>query len=107
MFEAIIGVIVGSLIWLAAATLGNMLVRVLMPGGEGAEKCSVIPDGQVRRDHGRPNDTPVRQPGEISFLIKLPGNAFGGDASATFYDAGGRRIRGPLAATLEGQRVVP
>jgi hypothetical protein len=45
--------------------------------------------------------------GEISFLIKVTGDAFGGDASATFYDAAGRRIRGPLAATLEGQRVAP
>ena len=45
--------------------------------------------------------------GEISFLIKATGNAFSGTASATFYDAEGRRLRGPLAATLEGQRVVP
>jgi hypothetical protein len=45
--------------------------------------------------------------GEISFLIKVTGNAFSGAASATFYDAEGRRLRGPLAATLEGQRVVP
>lgn len=45
--------------------------------------------------------------GEISFLIKASGNAFSGTASAIFYDADGRRLRGPLAATLEGQRVVP
>lgn len=45
--------------------------------------------------------------GEISFRIKVAGNAFAGDASAAFYDAAGRRIRGPLAATLEGHRVVP
>jgi len=45
--------------------------------------------------------------GEISFQIRVTGNAFGGDASATFYDAAGRQIRGPLAATLEGQRVAP
>jgi hypothetical protein len=45
--------------------------------------------------------------GEISFLIKVAGNAFSGTASATFYDAEGRRLKGPLAATLEGQRVVP
>jgi hypothetical protein len=45
--------------------------------------------------------------GEISFLIKVTGNVFSGTASTTFYDAGGRRLRGPLAATLEGQRVVP
>ncbi len=45
--------------------------------------------------------------GEISFLIKVTGNAFSGAASATFYDAEGRQLRGPLAATMEGQRVVP
>ena len=45
--------------------------------------------------------------GEISFLIKVTGNGFGGAASATFYNAEGRRIRGALAATLEGQRIAP
>jgi hypothetical protein len=45
--------------------------------------------------------------GEISFSIKVNGSAFSGTASATFYDAAGQRLRGPLAATLEGQRVVP
>ena len=45
--------------------------------------------------------------GEISFLINANGNAFSGTASATFYDAQGRRLSGPLPATLEGQRVLP
>jgi hypothetical protein len=45
--------------------------------------------------------------GEISFSIKVTGNAFSGTASAAFYDADGRRLGGPLGATLEGQRVVP
>jgi hypothetical protein len=45
--------------------------------------------------------------GEISFLIKVTSNAFSGTANATFYDAEGRRLRGPLAATLEGRRVAP
>ncbi len=45
--------------------------------------------------------------GEISFLIKVTGNAFEGTASAAFYDAEGRRLRAPAAATLEGHRVVP
>jgi len=45
--------------------------------------------------------------GDISFLIKVNGNAFSGTASAIFSDAEGRRLRGPLPATLEGQRVVP
>src|ERR1700687_2620727 len=45
--------------------------------------------------------------GEISFLLQVNGNAFSGTASAIFYDAGGRRLRGPSPATLEGQRVVP
>jgi len=45
--------------------------------------------------------------GEISFSLKVSGNAFSGTANAIFYDAEGRRIRGPLSATLEGQRVLP
>lgn len=45
--------------------------------------------------------------GEISFSIKVNGNVFSGVASVMFYDAEGRRLRGPLAATLEGQRVLP
>jgi hypothetical protein len=45
--------------------------------------------------------------GEISFLIKVNGDAFTGTASAIFYDATGLRLRGPLPATLQGQRVVP
>jgi hypothetical protein len=45
--------------------------------------------------------------GEISFLIRVNGNVFTGTASAIFYDAKGLRLRGPLSATLEGQRVVP
>jgi hypothetical protein len=45
--------------------------------------------------------------GEISFLIKVTGDAFSGTANAIFYDAEGHRLRGPLAATPDGQRVVP
>ena len=45
--------------------------------------------------------------GEISFSITVSNNAFRGTASASFYDAGGKRLRGPLAARLEGQRVAP
>jgi len=45
--------------------------------------------------------------GEISFVVKVNGNALIGTASAVFYDAEGRRLRGPITATLEGQRVVP
>ncbi len=45
--------------------------------------------------------------GEISFSIKVNGDAFSGTASAIFYDANGTRVRGPVSATLEGQRVVP
>jgi hypothetical protein len=45
--------------------------------------------------------------GEISFSLKVDGNAFSGTASATFYDADGRRVKGPLSATMEGQRVLP
>ena len=42
-----------------------------------------------------------------TFSLKVSGNAFSGTANAIFYDAEGRRIRGPLPATLEGQRVLP
>jgi hypothetical protein len=45
--------------------------------------------------------------GEISFVVKVKGNALIGTASAIFYDAEGRRLRGPITATMEGQRVVP
>ncbi len=45
--------------------------------------------------------------GEISFLINVKGDVFSGTASAVFFDAEGRQIRAPLAATLDGQRVVP
>jgi hypothetical protein len=45
--------------------------------------------------------------GEISFSLKVNGNALSGTAIAVFYDAGGRRVRGPVRATLEGQRVLP
>src|SRR5277367_1584089 len=44
--------------------------------------------------------------GEISFLVNVHGSAFSGTASAIFYDADGRQLRGPLPATLEGERVV-
>lgn len=45
--------------------------------------------------------------GEISFSITVNGANFHGTASAVFFDAEGRRLRGPLIATLEGQRVTP
>ena len=45
--------------------------------------------------------------GEIAFSLKVTSNAFSGTATAIFYDAGGRRLRGPLSASLEGQRVLP
>jgi hypothetical protein len=37
MIKASLGVIVGFLIWFAAATLGNLLVRVLIPNYHAAE----------------------------------------------------------------------
>ena len=45
--------------------------------------------------------------GEISFLIKVNGNGLNGTATASFYDADETQIRGPLNATLSGQRIVP
>jgi len=45
--------------------------------------------------------------GEVSFLLRVTGDALSGTASAIFYDEDGRQTKGPLAATLEGRRVVP
>ena len=45
--------------------------------------------------------------GEISFTLKVSGNAFSGTASAVFYDSNGQRVKGPLQARLEGERVLP
>jgi len=45
--------------------------------------------------------------GEISFALKVSGNAFSGTAHAVFYDVNGRQVRGPLQARLEGERVLP
>ena len=45
--------------------------------------------------------------GEISFALKVSGTAFSGTARAVFYDVNGRQIRGPLQASLEGERVLP
>jgi hypothetical protein len=45
--------------------------------------------------------------GEISFSVKVSGNALSGTATAVFYDASGLKVRGPVQATLQGQRVLP
>jgi hypothetical protein len=45
--------------------------------------------------------------GEISFSLQVNGNAFSGMASAVFYDPKGQRVRGPVQARLEGERVLP
>ena len=45
--------------------------------------------------------------GEIYFALKVNGNTFGGTASATFFDTGGRRVRGPVQVKMEGERVLP
>jgi hypothetical protein len=45
--------------------------------------------------------------GEISFALKVNGNTFEGTASATFYDAAGHQIRGPIQVRMEGDRVLP
>lgn len=44
--------------------------------------------------------------GEIFFEIRVKGNDFNGTASSNSFDAEEQLIRGPLPATLEGQRVV-
>lgn len=45
--------------------------------------------------------------GEITFSIQLRGDSLSGTATANFYDAAGQRIRGPIAATLSGDRIRP
>jgi hypothetical protein len=45
--------------------------------------------------------------GEIAFELKVSGNTFKGTASAKFFDADGRQIRGATAVKMEGDRVLP
>jgi len=45
--------------------------------------------------------------GDISFNLKMTGDAFGGEASAIFYDADGRKLRGPVTTPITGRRVTP
>lgn len=45
--------------------------------------------------------------GEISFKLKVSGNTFDGTASATFFDASGHKIRGPIQVGMKGERVQP
>jgi len=49
----------------------------------------------------------VQSRGEISFALTVSANAFSGTAQAVFYDTNGQRVRGPLQAKLEGERVLP
>ena len=45
--------------------------------------------------------------GEITFELRVSRNTLGGTASATFFDASGRQIRGPIRVRMEGERVQP
>jgi hypothetical protein len=45
--------------------------------------------------------------GEITFDLTVDGNTFTGSGNATFFDAQGKAIRGPIAATYKGERVSP
>jgi hypothetical protein len=45
--------------------------------------------------------------GEISFKVTVNGNSMTGKAVAIFYDDKGKRLREPVQATLEGQRILP
>jgi hypothetical protein len=45
--------------------------------------------------------------GEISFELKVSGPTFDGTTSATFFDASGRQIKGPIQVRMEGERVQP
>jgi hypothetical protein len=45
--------------------------------------------------------------GEISFVLKVSGNAFTGTASAKFVDSAGRLLRGPIQVAMKGERILP
>jgi len=45
--------------------------------------------------------------GDISFTLKVTGDAFGGEASAMFYNAAGGKLRGPVTTPMTGRRVTP
>lgn len=81
-------------------TSDSNAMGVWLPNGDGikGKLVEITADRTTRQFASR---------GEISFSLKVNGNFFSGTASATFYDADGRRLRGPLPATLEGQRVLP
>jgi hypothetical protein len=44
---------------------------------------------------------------EISFSLRVTGDAFSGTADARFYDAAGRPSGGHAQVSLEGERVAP
>lgn len=81
-------------------TSDSNAMGVWMTDGEGIEGkvVEVMADRVTRRFVSR---------GEISFAVKVSGNAFSGTAKASFFNPDGQQIRGPIAATFEGQRVVP
>jgi hypothetical protein len=45
--------------------------------------------------------------GEISFEITVDGDAFTGTATGRFYDAEGVLVRGPVHASMKGERIRP
>jgi hypothetical protein len=45
--------------------------------------------------------------GDISFTLKVTGDAFRGEASAMFYNAAGGKLRGPVTTPMTGRRVTP
>ena len=45
--------------------------------------------------------------GEISFAVRVSGNTLRGTASATFFDARERQVKGPIQVTMAGERVMP
>lgn len=45
--------------------------------------------------------------GEISFSLKVDGNAFSGTANAVFYDIDGQQVGARRQTKLDGERVLP
>ncbi|MBS0580356.1 MAG: hypothetical protein JSR36_13965 [Proteobacteria bacterium] len=68
------------------------------PQGIRGRLVEVLADRGTRRFTGR---------GEISFVLTVTDDTFQGTASAVFYDPQGAQVRGPVQASLQGQRVSP
>jgi hypothetical protein len=81
-------------------TSDSNLIGVWLPGGDGfkGKLVEITADRTTHQFVSR---------GEISFALKVSGNAFSGTARTVFYDANGQRVGGPVQVRLQGERVSP